>query len=268
MPRDTASFIFDTMAKKSRMPDLGKVATCRATKRPEESMVRLGSRADRGLVAAGSLSVHDEAVLLVGAEEEVGRSTLHAVDAGEALVDEAGHLVEIVGRDDDEEVVAAGHEEAALHLFEAGDAFGDTVEAADAFGANLNFDNRADAVLGLVTRIQYWAHAQQDALLAQGGELTVDSFGAEAEDFADLGSVEGFPIEDELEYGVHGGKSGLLDRAAGADGGGETVEDWDGLLKRDARVGDAAAVGGGVLALPILAAFDEVAFDHHAGNHV
>jgi hypothetical protein len=59
----------------------------------------------------------------------------------------------------------------------------------------------------------------------------IDCFGAEAKNAADLGGIEGFPIEDELEYGVHGEKSGLLDRATGADGGGETVEDRDGLLE-------------------------------------
>ena len=40
MPSETASFIFETIAKKSRMPDLGNVATWFATKRVESSMGR------------------------------------------------------------------------------------------------------------------------------------------------------------------------------------------------------------------------------------
>lgn len=36
----------------------------------------------------------------------MGRGPLDALDAGEALVDEASDLVEVIGRDDDQQVVA------------------------------------------------------------------------------------------------------------------------------------------------------------------
>ncbi len=134
----------------------------------------------------------------------MGGRALDAVDAGQPLMDETGDLVEVVGRDDDQQVVAAGHQVAALDLLEGGDALGDGVETADAFGADLDLDHGAHAVLGLETRIEHGAHAQEDALLAQGRQLAVHGFGAEAEDAADLGGIEGFPVEDELEYGVHG----------------------------------------------------------------
>ena len=59
-------------------------------------------------------------------------------------------------------------------------------------------------MLGLEARVEHGTHAQEHALLTQGRQLAIHGFRAEAEDAADLGGIEGFPVEDELEYGVHG----------------------------------------------------------------
>jgi len=84
-------------------------------------------------------------------------------------------------------------------------------------------------------------YAQEHALLTQCRQLAVHGFGAEAEDAADLGGIEGFPVEDELVVRSSWRKSGSREGATGADRGGETVEDGHGLREGDAGVGDAAA---------------------------
>ena len=70
-------------------------------------------------------------------------------------------------------------------------------------------------------------------------------------------------------YGrVPSGPSGAGDLASVGDGVGEGVEDLAGLVPVDAGVGDALAVDERLAWDDVLAAFDEMAFDHDAGDGV
>ncbi len=87
--------------------------------------------------ASSRFDVHQEALFLVGTEHEkwVARWRGDALKRGEFFRDERGDTLQTGAIDEDEEVVAAGHEITGFDLVKAADALGEAIEAAAALGA-------------------------------------------------------------------------------------------------------------------------------------
>src|SRR5574344_1664550 len=82
MPREITSLRPATMSKKSRMPDLGRLRTCGATK----------SWADLEAVVMG-FTFHQDTLVLVRFQHEMGCGREYAVERGEARADEVGDFL-------------------------------------------------------------------------------------------------------------------------------------------------------------------------------
>lgn len=146
-----------------------------------------------------------EATLFVGLELEACGGREDATDGAEFFGHKRGDLEEILGLDDDGEVVAAAHEKAVADLVEARDAAGHAIEATAGFGGDSDFDEGADATLtGLL--------AVDDGLVAENGAVGFSVGGAlrnfglgDAKAKGEFGRGELGIVMEEVDEGVHGG---------------------------------------------------------------
>ncbi|MFM1943727.1 MAG: hypothetical protein RI897_2709 [Verrucomicrobiota bacterium] len=129
---------------------------------------------------------HEDALFLVGAEHEVGGGGDDALDGGEFLGDEAGDLAEVFAFDDDEKVVGSGHEVAGDDLRVFGDAFGEAIEAASAFGGDFDLDDGAYEVDADFLFIDDGAVAEDEAIGLELFNAVENLIGGEVEHFGEL----------------------------------------------------------------------------------
>ena len=97
-----------------------------------------------------------------------------AIEGGEFLGDETGDVAKVLALDEDEEVVSAAGEVAADDLVEAGDAEGETIEAAAALWGEADLDEGGDGGVADGLGIGDGVVAEDGAIFLPGGDLGGD----------------------------------------------------------------------------------------------
>ena len=211
IPSEITSLIFATISKKSRMPDLGRSATWRATKRWVSMVGGAAGPGDPGrlrahLEPAGALRrrVEQIAALLVGTQHEMGAGREHSLDGRELFGHERRHLLQAGPRHEDQQVVSARHEVAGLDLVESAQALGQAVEAAPALRGDLHLDHGAHG--GDVRqpgKVDHRAPAEEDPVLLQLLQALVNLRFGQARDLRQLRRCEVAAFDQELENRIH-----------------------------------------------------------------
>jgi hypothetical protein len=130
---------------------------------------------------------HHDGLLFVGLEHEVGAGAGDASEGGEFFGDELGDFTEITALDENEEVVAAGHEEKGSDFVELGDTAGDAIEAAFAFGLDLDFDDGFDEVSVDFVVVDDRLVAEDDFVVLVLLDAARDLVGGEVEHLGQIG---------------------------------------------------------------------------------
>ena len=150
------------------------------------------------------MGFHQDAVVLVGLEHEVGGGGEDAGEGGEFFGDEEGDILEVFAGDEEEEVEGAGHEVEGLDFGEFTDAVGNVVEAAFTLGGDFDFDDGGDEVDVELVVVDDGLVAADDAAFFVFGDAAADFVGGEAEHAGEvLGGFEGVLFEEFEEF-VHG----------------------------------------------------------------
>ena len=103
-------------------------------------------------------------LFLVFFQNEVGGRAGDALDGGQPLADEQGHLPQGAAGDDDGQVEGTAHEIHALYLVILIDALGDAVKAVGGLGDHVHLDQGGDGLLVDPVPVDDGLIAQNDPL--------------------------------------------------------------------------------------------------------
>ena len=142
-------------------------------------------------------------MFLVQAQHKMGGGGEDAFDGGQFFGHERRNFLQAGAVDDEHEIVAAGHEVGGFDFFEAGEALGEAIETAAAFGCEADFDDGADDAGILLGQVEHGANAEQDAFLFQGIELTIDIGYGQLEHLRHLRGVQAAAFEQQFQHRIH-----------------------------------------------------------------
>ena len=94
------------------------------------------------------LLLEGDAMVLIFLQNEVGGGRLDVVDGRQFVEDEGGYFLHRFAVDDDQEVLATGHQIDGVDFVEARDALGDPIEPGAPLGNDLHLDQRVALLLG------------------------------------------------------------------------------------------------------------------------
>ena len=108
---------------------------------------------------------HEDALFLVGLEEEMRGGREDAGNRRQFLRDKGSHFAQGFAFDDDQQVVAAGHQIAGFDLVVFGDAARESIKAALALRRDFHFDHRAHEFDAELLFVDDRAVAEDDLLV-------------------------------------------------------------------------------------------------------